>query len=109
MIELVAKRQDDLQQGKPDYLVYAGEQLVGRMYRMNPFDETWFWGVNGVTVDMSVGAVMHGYANGIDDAKAKLRVAFDRWLVWAKGLPAADRKHLLVSAELARIGAAESY
>ena len=42
-------------------------------------DEDWFWGVNGLTVDMTVGAVIHGYTSGIDDAKAKLRAAFDMW------------------------------
>jgi hypothetical protein len=57
LIVLVAKRQEDLQQGKADYLVYAGQQLIGRMYQTNLIHENWFWGVNGLTVDLTVGAV----------------------------------------------------
>ena len=50
-IRLVAKRQDDLPGGKPDYLVYAGSQLVGRIYQthLTGSSETWFWGINGLT------------------------------------------------------------
>ena len=34
-IQLVAKREEDLQGAMPDYAVYAGEQLVGRIYQMH--------------------------------------------------------------------------
>jgi hypothetical protein len=100
---LIAKRQKDLQGGWPDYAVYAGEQLAGRIYQMH--DKSWFWGVNALTVDMTVGAVMHGYATGLDEAKAKLRAAFERWLVWARAVPASDLKHPRIAAELRNMGA----
>ena len=81
-VALVAKRQGDHHGGKPDYWVYAGSQLVGRMYltHLTGSSDNWFWGINGLTVDLSVGAVMHGHASGLNDAKAKLRAGFDEWL-----------------------------
>jgi hypothetical protein len=56
-------------------LVYAGEQLVGRIYcKLRRSDvEQWFWGVNALTVDRTIGIAMHGYATDLDDAKDKLR------------------------------------
>ena len=91
-IELVPQRQDDLQGGRPDYFIFAGAQLVGRIYQsyLSGLGASWFWGVNGLTVDMTVGAVMHGHATDLQDAKAKLRTAFDRWLEWARAMPADD-------------------
>ena len=82
-IKLVAKRQEDLHNGHPDYQVYAGSQMVGRIYQthLTATRDQW-WGVNAVTFDTSVGAVMHGNAAGLDDAKTKLRAAFERWLIW---------------------------
>jgi hypothetical protein len=107
-IELVARRQPDLQSGHPDYFVYAGEQCVGRIYQthLSSTSENWFWGVNGLTVDSTIGAVMQGHATSFDDAKAKLRTAFDRWLEWARTMPVEDLKHRAVAAELAAMDAA---
>jgi len=86
-ITLIARRQEDLHNRHPDYYVYAGTQLVGRIYRthLNATADQWFWGVNSVTFGMSIGTVMHGYATGLDDAKTKVRAAFDKWLVWGQG------------------------
>jgi len=66
-IDLVPQRQDNLQGGKPDYLIFAGAQLVGRIYQshLSGLGESWFWGVNGVTVDMTVQATMHGHATDL--------------------------------------------
>ena len=50
--------------------VYAGQQLVGRIYHTH-FVKTansWFWGINSLTVDLSVGAVMSGFARDLLDA-----------------------------------------
>jgi hypothetical protein len=73
-VELIARRIEDLSDGHPDYLVYAGKQRVGRIYRTH-FDSTaegWFWGVNGVTVDVTVGAVMHDYASSPSGCEADI-------------------------------------
>jgi hypothetical protein len=106
-IKLVAKRQEDLHNGHPDYQVYAGSQMVGRIYQthLTATRDQWFWGVNAVTFDTSVGAVMHGNAAGLDDAKTKLRAAFERWLIWAKSLPVTDLKHPHIAEELRNMGA----
>ncbi len=53
---------------------------------------------------MSIGAVMHGHATGIEDAKAKLRAAFEKWLAWAQAMPASDLKYPRVHAELRKMG-----
>ena len=101
-IELVARRQEDLHQGFPDYHVYAGNQLVGRIYQTH-FNSTsggWFWGVNALMADLSVGAVMHGYAADLSDAKAKLRAAFHRWIEWAEAMPTDDLKYPSIAAQL---------
>lgn len=104
-IQLVAKRQGDLRGDRPDYSVYAGEQLVGRIYQMH--NERWFWGVNAVTFDMSVGSPMHGFARDLDDAKARLRAAFGRWLLWARAMPQTDLKHPHIAEELRNISLSE--
>jgi hypothetical protein len=55
-IELVARREPDLQSGHPDYSVWAGEQRVGRIYQQRSQGrEQWFWGRNTVTLDLTVG------------------------------------------------------
>ena len=88
--------------------VYAGQQLVGRIYHTH-FVKTangWFWGINSVTVDLSVGAVMSGFARDLLDAKAQLRAAFDRWLAWAEAMPKDDLKYPSIAAELKAMNAA---
>ena len=82
-------------QGYPDFHVYAGSQLVGRIYQtlFTGTSQGWSWGVNALTVDLSVGAVMHGYAADLLDAKTKLRAAFDRWIEWAEAMPKDDLKY----------------
>jgi hypothetical protein len=100
-IELVARRQEDLSQGYPDFHVYAGNKSVGRIYQTH-FDSTsagWFWGVKALTVDLSVGSAMHGSAT-LADAKTKLRAAFDRWIEWAEAMPRDDLKYPRIAAEL---------
>lgn len=106
-INLVAKRQEDLHNGHPDYHVYAGRQLVGRIYRtdLTASQHQWLWGVNGVTYDISLGTVMHGYATDLADAKARLRGAFGRWLLWARAIPETDLKHPHIAEELRNMSA----
>src|SRR5215207_3904038 len=71
-IELVARRQEDLRQGHLDSHVCAGQQLVGRIYHTHfvKTEISWFWRINSLTVDLSVGAVMSVFARDLLDAKA---------------------------------------
>ena len=52
---------------------------------------------------MTVGATMQSHAKDLQDAKAKLRTAFDRWLEWATAMPAEDLKQPRLVAELKRM------
>jgi hypothetical protein len=106
-IELRPVRQEDLQGGHPDYHIYAGTQLVGRIYRhvMLSDRQQWFWGVNAVLLDATIGRPMHGYATDLDDAKHKVRQAFDAWLAWALSIPGDDPKHQRLAQQLAAAGA----
>jgi hypothetical protein len=101
-IELLARRQEDLSQGCPDFHIYAGNQLVGRIYQTHFTDlsQGWFWGINGLTVDLSIDAVMHGHAAGFSEAKTKLRAAFNSWVEWAEAVPKDDLKYPSVAAQL---------
>jgi hypothetical protein len=87
--ELTTKRQEDLQGGRPDYHVYAGSRLVGRIYQNTRSlfgSEIWFWGVQGIFTSIETGQ-MHGSAESFEEAKSKLRTAFDLWLSWARFRP----------------------
>src|SRR5215207_1476440 len=101
-IDLVARRQEDLSQCYPYFHVYAGNQLVGRIYQTHftGLSQGWFWGINGLTVDLSIGAVMHGYAAGFSEAKTKLRAAFNSWVEWAEAVPKNDLKYPSLAAQL---------
>jgi hypothetical protein len=84
-IALKAKREADLSSGHPDYSVWAGEQRVGRIYQKHAVGshQYWFWGINEVTCDLTVGVPTYGAdATSFEDARAKFRVAFDCWLAW---------------------------
>ena len=107
IVGLVAKRQEDLHGGKPDFFVYARSQLVGRIYQthLTGTSATWFWGINGLMVDVTVGAAMHGHASDFEDAKAKLRGAFERWTEWAAAMPIDDLKYPTIAAELKAMNA----
>jgi hypothetical protein len=60
-IKLIARRQSDLGEGRPDYLVHVQDRLVGRVYCQlsRPDVEQWFWGVQGVITSMEIGQ-LHG-------------------------------------------------
>ncbi|WP_068018928.1 hypothetical protein [Rhodoplanes sp. Z2-YC6860] len=99
------QRQDDLHGGRPDYHIYAGEQMVGRIYKtmMAGNTEAWFWGVNGLTADLSIGP-MYGHTETLEEARAKLRETFDRWLAWARSVSKDDLKYRDITTELWRMG-----
>ena len=78
-IELVARRQEDLHDGRPDYLVYASDRQLGRIYQQlsgMARTEQWFWGVQGVLTSAEIGR-LQGFATSFDHAEAQLRTAFD--------------------------------
>jgi hypothetical protein len=107
-IEPTAKREADLSSGHPDYSIWAGEQRIGRIYQQHALGcEQWFWGLNTVTLDTTVGVGTHGTADSFDDAKIKFRFAFDHWHDWALALPRGDMKYPRVSAELMKMSAAK--
>ena len=58
-IELIARRRQDLEGGYPDYHVYAGEQLVGRIHQCHSTAsrEHWFWGI-GVPTQIRAGELL---------------------------------------------------
>jgi hypothetical protein len=101
-IELVARRRPDLDQDYPDYGVYAGEQLVGRIYQTR--EDQWVWAINTVMIDSSAGAGMAGYAPSMEEAYRSLRSACDRWLSWALAIPQSDLKYGPLDKNLRAIG-----
>jgi len=101
-VELLARRQPDLTQGYSDYHVYAGAQIVGRIYQAGP--EQWCWAINSVMIDSTAGAGMAGYAESLQEAQRLLRPAFDRWLAWALAIPESDLKHGPLNRNLKAIG-----
>ena len=72
----------------PDYDIFAAEQLVGRIRQLHQTTqaETWWWGLNTITFDSTLGAPMKGYAESLPKAQEAFRAAFDRWLEWARAL-----------------------
>jgi hypothetical protein len=101
-VELVARRRPDLDQGYLDYGVYAGEQLVGRIYQMR--SDQWTWAINTVMIDATAGAGMSGHAASMSQAQAALRLAFNRWCDWALAMPESDLKYGPLDRNLKAIG-----
>ena len=87
-VELIARRQADLH-GRPDYSIYAGAQLVGRIYQQP--DGRWIWAISSIMSDATVGERLSGYADPLDEAKQHFRNAFEGWLPWALAIKATDR------------------
>jgi hypothetical protein len=105
-VVLIAKRNHD--RDRPDYGIFAGPQLVGRIYQhyRASTSETWWWGLNTITFDSTVGDPMKGYADSLPKARAAFREAFDRYLAWGLALPQWDPKKAVVAAQLKKMGAA---
>ena len=101
-IALVARRQPDLDQGHLDYHVYAGSQLVGRIYEIAPGH--WKWAINSVMLDATTDIQGGGYAASMEEAQSSLRPSFERWLAWALAVPASDLKFGPLDRNLKAIG-----
>jgi hypothetical protein len=106
-VEIVAKL--DRTKDRPDYAIFAGKQLVGRIYRvyLSSTTETWWWGLHTITFDSSMGPpeTTKGYTNSLPWAQESLGAAFDHWLAWARAVPRGDMKYERISVELKTIGA----
>jgi hypothetical protein len=65
---------------------------LSRIYLLHQTSATasWWWGINTITFDSTVGDPMKGYAETLPTAQAEFRAAFDRWLAWALALPKWD-------------------
>ena len=107
VIELVAKRQEDLQGDRPDYHVRAGSRLAGRIHQNTKTlfgSEIWSWGVQGIVTSMEAGQ-MHGSAESFEEAKTRLRTAFDLWLSWALAVPPSHLSYVAIRRDLHDVGA----
>ena len=107
VIELVAKRQEDLQGDRPDYHVYAGSRLAGRIHQNTKTlfgSEIWSWGLQGIVTSMEMGQ-MHGSAESFEEATTKLRNAFDLWLSWALAVPSSHLSYVAIRRDLHDVGA----
>jgi hypothetical protein len=110
-IELVPRLESERLGGdRPDYSIYTGQRMVGRIYLQNvgqftEDSEQWFWGVQGVFTSMEIGH-LRGLAGSLDEAKARLRAAFDLWLAWALAAPATHLSYHTISKDLRDVGAA---
>ena len=62
--------------------------------------------MDGLTLDPTIGMTTGGYADSLAAATAKVRVAVERWLEWARAVSPEDAKHSLIQTDIAAIGAA---
>jgi hypothetical protein len=106
-IDLVPRRQPDLIPRGRDYLIYADDRRVGRIYEVftrPPQQEHWFWGLQGVFTSMEIGE-LHGAAQSYEEAQTKLRAAFKTWLAWALTAPETHLSYTQVRKDLVGVGA----
>lgn len=105
-VDLTAKKRADKDWPHFDIVAGPGEHLVGVIHRQIPTatTEVWFWTINTIMVDSSVGAAMKGYTRSFDEAKADFRQAFDVWLAWAIAMPKWDLKRAQIDKNLRAIG-----
>ena len=73
-IDLVAKL--NRAHARPDYDIFAGDQRVGRVYLMHTTSksESWWWGLNEVMVDSTIGVPIKGYTDSLPKAQFSLNV-----------------------------------
>jgi hypothetical protein len=54
---------------------FDGDCGVGRIYRVNASNESWFWGVSF----QLTGRKSYGNADSLDEAKALFKAEYDNW------------------------------
>jgi hypothetical protein len=64
-----------------DYDVFDGERDVGRIFRVNAYEELWFCGVSF----QLTGRKSYGYAPTLEEAKAAFRAQYLAWKGTDKG------------------------
>jgi hypothetical protein len=103
-VDLIAKLNRTRE--RPDYDIFAGEQLVGRIYLMHvtSTNESWWWGLNSICLDATIPGMMKGYTQSLEKAQASFRAAFDVWLAWATAMPTWDLKQRQIGPQLKKIG-----
>jgi hypothetical protein len=105
-VDLVARRARDLHDGRPDYIIVAGGQVVGRMYltQLAGAREAWEWAINTVLTDNRIGVPLTGFGEDFGDARRQFRIAFEAWLAWALAIPDGDLKRAHIDRNLKAIG-----
>jgi hypothetical protein len=63
--------------------VVYGDQVAGRIYRVNSSEEIWFWGVSFLLTNRK----SYGHADSLDEAKAAFRREYLAWKGTAKAAP----------------------
>jgi hypothetical protein len=84
--DLVPRRQRDLVPPGRDYLIYARECRVKRIYEVTGSHPPWFWGLQGVFTSTEIGR-LQGAAPTFEQTKIELRAVFETWLAWALAIP----------------------
>ena len=87
-----------------DYLIYAHECRVGRIYEVTGNRPRWFWGIQGVFTSMDIGQ-LQGSASSLPQAKIELRAAFETWLAWALAAPETHPSYAQIRKDLEDVGA----
>lgn len=103
-MELIARRVQD--HDFPDFHIFAGEQLVGRIYRYHVTSpvEAWWWGISMICIDATFEHQSKGYTKSFEEARAAFRIAFDQWLAWAQAVKVWDPKRRQIDENLRKIG-----
>ena len=103
-IDLVPRRRPNLVPRGRDYLIYARECRVGRIYEVTGSHQRWFWGLQGVFTSMDIG-MLQGAAPSFERAKIELRAAFETWLAWALAAPETHLSYARICKDLKDVGA----
>jgi hypothetical protein len=103
-IELVPRRLADLVPRGRDYLIYARECRVGRIYEVTGSHPRWFWGLQGVVTSMEIGK-LQGAAPSFEQSKIELRAAFETWLAWTLAAPETHLSYARIRKDLVDVGA----
>jgi hypothetical protein len=105
-IDLVPRRRPNLVPRGRDYLIYARECRVGRIYEVTAKAQYhhWFWGIQGVFTTMDTGQ-LQGSAPSLEQAKIELRAAFETWLAWALAAPDTHPSYARIRKDLEDVGA----
>jgi hypothetical protein len=71
---------------RPDYTVFTGEWLIGRIYERHGFPDNvrFFWSLHGVVLTQPPSVHTDGTAANLEEAKAQFQKSWDTWKAWAK-------------------------